>query len=468
MKAMQKNPKSRYSSAQAMLNDIDRFRLNPSIIFGYKLPKADEQTKYVDPIDEKKKADDTRRVGTPSNEIDGDDDDSEEKLEKKVRTPKQAAVIGVIVALVITIVGFGVYLGYNAITGGASDIEVPDFVGKNIVDVRQDNSNNFHFTIDFDYDSTQKEGVILSQKPEAESKMVKQGATIELTVNGQNSEVTVPHLINTTEENAINTLESRNLIPEVVYIQSDDVNVDYVSSEFPTPGEKATIGSTVYVYVSKGPVEKKVTIPDVTGMSFSEAEQVLNDKGLNYEYEYDEESYEEKDTVIRQNPLQGGKVKKGYTVKLILSGGKKDSQSLDISVQLPTDETNNVSLQVLVDGQVYVTTNLVPSESKTYNFTVTGTGTATKVQVYLNGQLYQEYTIDFQNKSVGTPVYHDYVVATTTTPDDTTESSSTEENSTSEPQTTVEAAPTVTAVQPTTETEAPEPTTEVEDSPEEN
>jgi serine/threonine-protein kinase len=352
------------------------------------------------------------------------------------------------------------------LTGGASDIEVPNFVGENIVDVRQENNSDFHFTIDFDYDSTQKEGVILSQKPEAESKLVKQGATIELTVNGKNTDVTVPHLINTTEENAINTLESRNLIPEIVYIQSDDVNVDYVSSEFPNPGNKATIGSTVYVYVSKGPAEEKVTIPDVTGMSFSEAEQLLTEKGLNYEYEYDEESYEEKDTVIRQNPLQGGKVKKGYTVKLVLSGGKKDAQSLDISVQLPTDEDNNVSLQVLVDGQAYITTNLVPSESKTYNFTVTGTGTATKVQVYLNGQLYQEYTIDFQNKTVGTPVYHDYVVATTRSTEDTTEDTSTA-GLTSSPQTSAQLPTTVTSPQPTTATEGAEPTTAVANDSEE-
>ncbi len=35
IKAMQKNPESRYSSAEQMLNDIEKFRLNPEIKFNY-------------------------------------------------------------------------------------------------------------------------------------------------------------------------------------------------------------------------------------------------------------------------------------------------------------------------------------------------------------------------------------------------------------------------------------------------
>ncbi|MBQ9673982.1 MAG: Stk1 family PASTA domain-containing Ser/Thr kinase [Ruminococcus sp.] len=411
LKAMQKDPKARYSSAQAMLDDIDRFRLNPKITFGYKTPKADEPTKYVETIDQKPVP---KPKPTPEKKK-PEPNETDDKAEKKERTKGQAITKGVLIALLIAVVGFGIYFGYKAISGGATDISVPDFVGKNIVDVQQDNEYDFNYEIDFDYDSSKEDGVILAQKPEPDSKMVKQGATIELTVNGQESEITVPHLINTTEEDAVKQLESRNLNPEVVYIRSADVNPGYVSSEFPSPGTKSTIGSTVYVYVSKGTVESKVTVPDVTGKPLSEAAEILTEKNLQYEFEYDNNSYEEKDTVIRQNPLQGGKVKKNYTVKLILSGGKKDNKSVDITVQLPAEETNGVSFQVTVDGDVYLTTTVVPSEQKAFKFTLTGAGEATDVKIYLNGQLYQELTINFQNESVGTPIYHDYVMPTTAT-----------------------------------------------------
>ena len=406
--AMEKNPVRRYESAQAMLNDIDRFRLNPAIVFGYTLPKAGDHQTIEDPMKKdarRKKSEEQKNREPYESEL----DDGEEKKEK---SPKIAAVYGVLISLVICIVGFGFYFLFNALAGGPAETSVPDFVGKTIVDVKQDSQYNFHYEIDFEYDSSKEEGVILSQKPEASSKMIKQGATIELTVNGKDSEVTVPHLINTTEKDAIEQLESRNLVPEIVYIRSDEVNADYVSSEFPNPGEKATIGSTVYIYVSKGAVPERVRVPDVTGKSLAEAQAELEELGLEVEYEYDNESYEKRDEVIRQNPLQYGKVKKGYVVKLVLSAGKKDAQSIDIEIQLPRDEKNNVSLQIIFDGDVFVTTNLVPADRKKYKFTLEGTETDSKVQVYLNGQLYQEYVIDFQNKTA-IPTYHEYIVETT-------------------------------------------------------
>lgn len=411
--AMQKDPRARYESAQAMLNDIDRFRLNPGIVFGYSLNRPDEQTKYVEPVVEKREPRKKVEPEESKKKEEPVDFDNDEKEEKKERSTKKSAILGVVASFLICLVGFGVYFLVNSLTGGSADTTVPNYVGRTIVDINQDSDkNDFNFDIEFEYDSTKKEGVVLSQKPEADSKMVKQGATIQLTVNGKNSQVVVPHLLNTTEEDAIKQIESRNLVPKIVYIRSDDVNSDYVSSEFPNPGEKTTIGSTIYLYVSKGPAPSKVKIPDVTGKKLEEARSELEKKGLEVEYEYDENSYEEKDTVIRQNPLQGGTVKKGYTVKLVLSGGKKDSQSIDIEVQLPTEETNSVSLQIVFDGDVFVTTNVIPSELKVYNFTLTGSNSDSNVKVYLNGQLYQEYTIDFQNKTAS-PTYYEYKIATT-------------------------------------------------------
>lgn len=461
--AMQKNPTARYESAQAMLNDIDRFRLNPSIVFGYSVPRP-EDPKVFEKKKETKKREETKRiiddkglVGNVDNRKNEQEDFYNDDFEKKEMTKKKSAIIGVVASFLVCLIGFGIYFISTAFTGTNADTDVPNYIGKTILEVKQeDNKENFVFKLDFQYDSTKKEGVILSQEPEPDSKKVKKGSTIELTVNGKNSDVTVPHLLNTTEEDAIKELESRNLVPEIVYVNSDDVNVNYVSSEFPNPGQKTTIGSSVYLYVSKGPAEKKVKIPDVTGKNISEAEEILTSKGLFVQYEYDENSYEEKDTVIRQNPLQGGTVKKGYTVKLVLSGGKKDAQSIQIDVQLPQEETNSVSLQVVFDGDVFTTTNVIPSELKTYSFTLTGTESDSKVKVYLNGQLYQEYAIDFQNKTAS-PTYHDYVVATTTTEPATTEDTTTVpiiDDSTTEPDT---------SIYETEPTQDPEPTTVIED-----
>lgn len=439
--AMQKDPRARYESAQAMLNDIDRFRLNPGIVFGYSMPVS--QDTRVDLAEKKnsakkeiKKREEVKKYpSTNEEQLDFDNEDGE----KKEKTKAQCIIRGIVASLIICIVGFGAYFLVNAFTGSTTDTDVPNYVGKTILEVKQDdNKNQFYFDLDFEYDSTKKDGVILSQNPAPNSKKIKKGSTIELTVNGKESDVVVPHLINTTEEDAIKMLENKSLLPEIVYINSDDVNVDYVSSEFPNPGEKTTIGSTVYVYVSKGPAQKFVNIPDVTGKSIDEASEILKKKGLDVQYEYDENSSEKKDTVIRQNPLQGGKVKEGYTVKLVLSAGKMDTQSIEIDVQLPAEETNSVSLQIVFDGDVFATTNVVPSELKVYSFTLTGSSSDSNVKVYLNGQLYQEYFIDFQNKTADKK-YYDYKVATTT--EETTAKSTTEATTNvddSQPDTTID------------------------------
>ena len=49
MKAMEKLPSDRYTSAAEMLSDIERFRLNPSIVFDYgnKSFVDNQPTKFV-------------------------------------------------------------------------------------------------------------------------------------------------------------------------------------------------------------------------------------------------------------------------------------------------------------------------------------------------------------------------------------------------------------------------------------
>ena len=53
MHAMERDPARRYQSAAEMIKDIDTFKLNPSVVFGYKnspvpIPVADNNNKYFD------------------------------------------------------------------------------------------------------------------------------------------------------------------------------------------------------------------------------------------------------------------------------------------------------------------------------------------------------------------------------------------------------------------------------------
>ncbi|MBQ7219104.1 MAG: serine/threonine protein kinase, partial [Ruminococcus sp.] len=97
VKAMQKNPDDRYHSALEMLSDIERFRLNPGISFGYTFAddagRSGSRRKTVEQKPEEQSASEEQSVYY--------DDDA------PVRSPALSAIKGVIIAAVLALLVFG-------------------------------------------------------------------------------------------------------------------------------------------------------------------------------------------------------------------------------------------------------------------------------------------------------------------------------------------------------------------------
>ena len=96
---------------------------------------------------------------------------------------------------------------------------------------------------------------------------VKTGSSITLTVNGTDTEMTVPFVQNFTEKEASKALKDKSLMPEVVYVENTKTPKGYVIDSFPKAGAKSTIGSTVYLYVANGERTEQVTVPSYLGKS---------------------------------------------------------------------------------------------------------------------------------------------------------------------------------------------------------
>ena len=77
---------------------------------------------------------------------------------------------------------------------------------------------------------------------------------------------------------------------------------------------------------------KEVTVPDVKGMSYSEAKEVLEAKGLKIEKADEPISSQkiEKGKIVSQTPSKNSKVKKGRTVRVILSAGNTELKVPDL------------------------------------------------------------------------------------------------------------------------------------------
>lgn len=414
MKAMQKQPSARYTSAAEMLSDIERFRLNPSIVFDYGKSFVDNQpTKFVNSLKDTKN-DRTRVIQKPVSDERPSLEEPEEDDFVKEHKPSYYAVKGILIAAVAVCVIFfalAVFRGCNS--AQAKDVDVPNYVGKTLVEAKEDNSNNFRFEIKSKYDESKEIGAILDQEPAGGSMKVKSGSTITLTVNGTDTEVSVPFVTNFSEKEALQSLKDKNFMAEVVYVENTKTPKGYTIDTFPKAGVKATIGSTVYIYVANGAKPEQVQLPSVTGLTLSEAKSELEGLGLTVETMYDDDSKEAKDTVLGMSPLQYGKVDKGTVVTLSVSSGKGDKNTVSIYVDLPTNTDSSVEMTVIVDGVVdpQYSKTLVPKYNKTCTLEITGSGTSTVV-IQLDGQAYREYSIDFSTSSVTTTATHDFIVET--------------------------------------------------------
>jgi len=407
IKAMQKNKLDRYQSARYMLNDIERFRLNPSIVFSYACFEDDIPTKHaenrtVKTIPQKEVYDDNFN-GTDSE----DDPDSFDYYEEEELQPKTSITVikGVAVAAVIIFLVFG---GLSLMKSWkevqVKDVDVPDYVGKlfSQVNTPSQNPDNFIFKCESDYDPDQDMGIILGQDPVSGSKKVRQGSVITLTVNGQDSNVRVPDILSESETFATQVMSSKNLIPQILYVNDNKSPIGCVVNVFPNPGTSINIGSTVYIFVAKAITKEYVVIPNVEGLLFSDAKEILEGKGFVVDQDYDMESMKPKDEVLRQTPLEGGVVEKGFTVLLLLSNEKKLEHEFDLVVPLPSSEERMVDVQVFVDGVLDEANskNVVPQYiGGQYRVSLKGSRTDVTVIVHIDNIKYRQYLVNFQTRS---------------------------------------------------------------------
>ena len=93
---------------------------------------------------------------------------------------------------------------------------------------------------------------------------------------GDEMDVSIPLLVDTTVEEAKTELERRGLVPEVI---GEGM---YVNVQTPLTGSYVSEGSTVLLYT--GGVSEKLTavVPNLIGKTMAEANKLLNDAGLNY------------------------------------------------------------------------------------------------------------------------------------------------------------------------------------------
>lgn len=370
LKAMQKQPMDRYQSAQDMLTDIERFKMNPSVRFEYKYFNDKQQIKYSDAVSKGKqsRAEEFAQSGKPQ---------EEEKVRHSIAFP---IIIGILIAAFITAI-FGTVYGMikNSQNTQVTDIEVPNFIGMTYDEAKTLDSAGDDYVIKgvTEYFPEKEIGEIVEQEPKP-GMTVKKGKEITVIYNAPQSEKAVPVTGGQTEDDARNILKKAGFYTiETVTVYSDSVDEGLVVRSYPAEGIVSMTGDTVYLYVSGDQKNKKITVPYLIDSNIDDAVKQLEDLGLNVSKK-EVESEKSSGTVVYQSPVAGS-LKKGSTVTLKYSKG-----GIPIIFNLPND-SGKYPLEIKVQTQSSSVVYTVEKYQKSYTVYVPS---ADGISIYFNGSLY--------------------------------------------------------------------------------
>ncbi|HST68723.1 MAG TPA: PASTA domain-containing protein [Solirubrobacterales bacterium] len=147
---------------------------------------------------------------------------------------------------------------------------------------------------------------------------------VTLTVSSGPGSAKVPSTAGSSQEEATEALEDAGFQVSVERLNSKTVESGLVINSEPGGGSTATKGSTVVLFVSRGP--KLTKVPVLVGSQREAAVQRLRSNGLEASIS-EEESPEPKGRVIQQSPDAGSQVEPGSTVAIVVSSGEEEEQA---------------------------------------------------------------------------------------------------------------------------------------------
>ena len=301
--AMEKDPALRYQSAEDMLRQIRRLKENPNVIF--RIPKH----------------------------RDGDGEEGKSGFALLFSGgPIFPVIAGVALSFFILLIISSAYI-LNRVVDATSKstgttIAVDNFVGSyynSELEAWFASSDIYDLTVEYTYAEGYDPGQIIEQQPEADSsrKVVpgEQYCELTLTVCRGTQEIDVPALAGLDYREARQKLRQADLQYQAEYIQDDVYASGQVVRTSPAYGEKINADETLIVYVSEGPKDGEIEVPDFTGMTEKEAltELVALELRLGkITYVADQA---DRGTIIDQTDAEGSLVSPYTQINLTVSGG---------------------------------------------------------------------------------------------------------------------------------------------------
>ena len=384
MKAMNSDPNKRYASADAMIEDLEKFRRDPSVDMDYirqelTAPAADTEPTMPLP---------TAQVASAVQKHTGELRREREAEEEPPRRDKKsiAIIAGIFAAAVLLVVLlFKLILGDFGPAGSNKSYPVPDIRGKTVEEAQEMEGVKDIFLIEVQGTRTTEEyqpGQIVEQDPAA-GRTRKSNLVIQVYVAAEPEKVPMKDLVGMEYRQARVLLTDMGLDLKITTetVSSDKYGADAVIETVPAADEPLVAGQTVILRVSTGP--ETVTVPSFTGQDIANAVQNAQDLGLTVgEITYDTFSFAPQGQVIEQSIKPTDEVPGGTKISFTVSGQKNSDDATAARVvefTMPSDMEGMIKVEFEQDS-VTLDSQYINASMGTVTYTFTGkTGTSSNV-----------------------------------------------------------------------------------------
>lgn len=384
MKAMNSDPNKRYASADAMIEDLEKFRRDPSVDMDYirqelTAPAADTEPTMPLP---------TAQVASAVKKHTGELRREREAEEEPPRRDKKsiAIIAGIFAAAVLLVVLlFKLILGDFGPVGSNKSYPVPDIRGKTVEEAQEMEGVKDIFLIEVQGTRTTEEyqpGQIVEQDPAA-GRTRKSNLVIQVYVAAEPEKVPMKDLVGMEYRQARVLLTDMGLDLKITTetVSSDKYGADAVIETVPAADEPLVAGQTVILRVSTGP--ETVTVPTFTGQDIANAVQNAQDLGLTVgEITYDTFSFAPQGQVIEQSIKPTSEVPGGTKISFTVSGQKNSDDATAARVvefTMPSDMEGMIKVEFEQDS-VTLDSQYINASMGTVTYTFTGkTGTSSNV-----------------------------------------------------------------------------------------
>ncbi|SHI88104.1 Stk1 family PASTA domain-containing Ser/Thr kinase [Parasporobacterium paucivorans] len=339
-KCTQKKPDRRYLKVSSLIADLKKSLISPDEDFVKIIPVNDNSSTVMlsdaevtairngsreDSLKESALEDDLNDDGF---EEDDELNEVNPKLDKLITIGSIAAGVVILIIFILLIVKF--LGGLESCSGStstetttqevsAAQVEVPELVGLSEDEIRA-SLENLALGVKFTYEASNdvEQGLAISQSVGA-GEMVDENTTIEVAISQGKEEVLVPDLIGKSKSDAIAQLTALGLNNTVVTEYNAGYPLDTVYNTTPGASEKVKYGDTITLYVSRGAEVKSVEVPNLMGLTKTQAENALISVGLTLgKVTYEETTAANIDKVIRQLTTAYSVLEQGSSVDVVL------------------------------------------------------------------------------------------------------------------------------------------------------